>query len=637
MLNSDYGILQPWAFLSIPILLLTAIVVIRGARLRQRVTLIFKVKTRPHGPAYYACMYLVCALLGAALLRPYWGSEDIPVNTHGEDVIFLVDVSRSMFAQDVPPSRIELAKRKLKDIISSSAIHGHANRFGITLFAGDSYTVCPLTADTAVVKQFIDVISPELVTSLGSNLEAGISNALSRLDKPAAGHSRIVLLSDGEDGFLDQTKVLEQVTQKGVRLDVIGIGTPAGSTVKLPNGQFIMDASRKQVISQLGEGALKAIAAAGRGTYVRVTLDDTDINALVPLELDMPRETAGNQSTFRNYREFGPWFVLASLLILLAMTLLKGSSLFLAIVLLTLSAQSIGYAESLSHHFLASSENNPYTLYESGEFEKAADEFTKALQDSPQDRGLKQGLASALFKQSKYKESQQLFHELAESAKTGREYFENIYNEGNTLLGLKRYSDALDAYGKALDIKPNDPRTLHNLRVARALWEEEKNAPTPTPTPTPTPASSSNPSPNPSPSPDPSASTTPSPAADQTQQPSATAGNPTTSPEPTGSPSGTQEPHATAADTASPQATSGSTPSTPLPSENQSSPSPTERQTEATDDSPQQEQTPAPMVAPTQNFPEQPTEAEAWLQSLPDSPLLIRRHKGAQQNNGQTW
>jgi len=147
------------------------VAILLRSRQAVRRTVCEKLGTTPDGtPLRVAILASIPALfMVLALLRPYSGTTEFTVPTSTRDYMFIVDVSRSMYARDVPPSRYELAKRKMKDIIAEFTNKGISHRYGIVLFAGYSYLLCPLTDDIGVVKQFIDEVSPAMVTSLGSN------------------------------------------------------------------------------------------------------------------------------------------------------------------------------------------------------------------------------------------------------------------------------------------------------------------------------------------------------------------------------------------------------------------------------------------------------------------------------------
>jgi Ca-activated chloride channel family protein len=586
-----------------------------------------------------------------ALLRPYLGTTDITVPASNDDYMFVMDVSRSMFAKDVPPSRIELAKRKLKDLIDEFMRMGTPHRYGITLFAGYSYLLCPITDDTTVVKQFISEISPEMVTSLGSNLEAGMSTALGRFTESNAQNARILLVSDGEDDHLSLSRVLELIKSKGIRVDVLGIGTTMGAPIELEDGSFVRDSSGSVVQSKLGEDSLKAIAEAGSGSYVRATVDDRDIAELTKASLSLQQGAPQGTRTIRTYDEFGSWLALGALLALLGIAAAPRSGTLLRVLALIVACSNAASATPLPPPG-AGVGRAAYDLYSEGKFKESADAFKKALESTPNDPALRQGLASALFKSGRYREAQQLFNALASQATNGRDYFENTYNEGNALLALKRYQDAIDAFTKALDVKPDDERAMHNKAVAKALLEEERNKPTPTPTPTRDPNSSPQPSPSPQTSPDSSKDSDEQQQPEQQQQQGQPSPSPAASPEastqPQQSPSSSTEASPTPNPAASPESqpsgspvpTSEASPQ-PTPAEGNPTQSPEKEQDDRLKEN-QEEDSP-----PQQNVNSKPAdldtrspsqkEAEAWLESLPESPLLIRRERNRAPRGGQTW
>jgi Ca-activated chloride channel family protein len=647
MEHSTFGILSPTSLVTLAVLLVIGLLDWRFARARAAIRSLFGLPLAG-STTLRRCVSLTASLiLIAAVSRPFWGFEDIETETSGSDILFLVDISRSMYAQDTPPSRIELAKRKMKDLIQLLSLNGAGARFGITVFAGDGYTVCPVTTDRGVLAQFIDIISPDLVSSLGSNLKAGLSAALARLDDVSRRSSRIILISDGEDNFLDQASLVAEVRQKGVRLDVLGVGTATGAAIVLPNGATVVDGSRQPVTSALSEEPLRALAEAGGGIYTRASLDDTDVQALSePINLE--NSAAVHKSEIRTYREIGPWLALLALIVLVCSAFSRRVNPLLFLPLLVLSspvtslfAQTPPTAEAESPRLMRS----PFESYRKGDYSKAMEEYTNALKRDPTNRTLLFGLGSALHRLGRYQESAEVFHKLSDTAQTGRDYFESKYNEGNALLALRRYGDAIDAYWRALDVKPDDPAASHNLSVARSLLEAQQRA-TPTPTATPTPEASPQPDPSPSPAASPSLEAspsasatsdshnqeTPSPPAEISETPSPNSTYPASSP----SPSEPLTPIASPKPDGSPQPPPG----TPSPETNEQgsgplTPTPSDRLKEALQ--PEDIGTDTSQGSPVPEMTAAMPEADAWLESLPDSPLLIRKYRGTPSVGGQTW
>ena len=648
------GILNPLASLTLPLLALLLVLVAIQNRKREDRRRKLGLITSQSAFKLTFLTALPLALMGLALFRPYAGSTDVTVPASSDDYMFVVDVSRSMFAKDVPPSRIDLAKRKMKDLIDEFTKEGEPHRYGITLFAGYSYLLCPITDDTSVVKQFISEISPEMVTSLGSNLEAGVSTALGRFTEETSRNARLLLVSDGEDDQLTLNRVSDLMKGRKIRVDVLGVGTTMGSPIELDDGSFVRNSSGAVVHSKLGEESLKAIADAGSGIYVRATVDDRDIRELAKASLSPRRGANQGTRTVRTYDEFGSWLALAALGALLTFAAFPRAGTLLRSVFVLLAFSNSAFA--IPHS--STTARAAYELYSEGKFKEAAAAFKAALDGAPNDRALRQSYASALFKGGNYEEARQIFNALASEATSGRDYFENTYNEGNALLALKRYQEAVDAFTKALDVKPEDERALHNKKIAKALLDEKKNKPTPTPTPTRDPNQSPQPSPSPqssskpeqndkeeqqdqkqqqdSPSPSPASSPEGSPSPGAASSPDSSASpSPNPSASPQGQPDGSPSPDPSAAPSPQPSPSEGSP--TAQAEEDKKKEEDTRPKENQDEEPPPQEQNASskPLALDTRS-PSQ-KEADAWLESLPESPLLIRKERGRRGTGGQTW
>lgn len=634
-LAGDFGIREPLAATLAIVLVIIGIIAIRGKRISRRAMITLGLSA-PTNSVRSMCVGAIVILLSLSLLRPYWGAENLSVKSSGTDVILLVDVSLSMLADDLPPSRMEVAKRKLKDLVSEFTAQKAVARLGITVFAGDAYTICPLTSDFAVVKQFIEILSPELVSSVGSNLRAGLTLAVSSFSPTDTSSSRVILLSDGEDNLLGQSPIVTEIRSKGIRIDVVGLGTPTGSTITFPNGSVVRDRDGRTVITKLQEAPLKEVAEVSGGTYHRATIDDSDILAISRIDA-LSLRARSDVRTVQSFREFGSWLAAIALTLAVIFAWLRGASI-VALILVTFLFPSSVLCDPSPLTSLSGRGTTPFHLYERGEYKEAAEAFSKELKGDPSNRALRQGLASSLFKLGQASESQEIFHQLANESTEGREYFENTYNEANALLAMGRLQDAIDAYERALDVKPDDPLATHNLQVARALREEQRNnPPTPTPSPTPTPETSPTAASSPSPSESDQEQAHPSPeSTSESSEPAQPESSPQASP--------AQSPQATADSStaapspqASPQnSTEGKNSSDQTPPPSSSSAGSMDRLKEAQEPSPEPDPL-VPQEAPSA-APESPlAEADAWLDSLPDSPLLVRKFKGKPNGGGQTW
>jgi Ca-activated chloride channel family protein len=653
MLTENPGLLSPlalWLFLALPALFT---VVARGIQRRKSLS-----ERLTGEAARYQSLLLFCAiptLLIVALSRPYWGFDLARVSETQDELMFVVDVSRSMLAKDVPPSRIALAKRKMRDVIDLALARGIPLRYGITIFAGGSYVLCPTTNDTAVVKQFIDEISPEMVSSLGSRIALGLKTALTRYEQKDSNSTqntrqvKLLLISDGEDDVQAGREALELAKSGEIRIDVLGVGTTEGTHLTLDDGQYLYSANGEVVHTALNEGTLREIAQLSGGSYQRAGLTDDDIESLIQRRRVGIDQQSATQRTIVTYRELGPLAALLALATLLVLLTVQRhvllSILIMAAALATsalpAAAQTPQASMAQTQSLLSSSEaaRRGYEAYHNGDYSAAELAFREALQSDPHDTRLQQSHASALYKNGRAQEAAKAFHDAAEKTVQGREYFENTYNEGNALLQLGRYQEAIDAFGKALDVKPDDEQAAHNLRVARALLREQQSRPTPTP-----PSQKRN-------SPQPQETTQPSPTAsdeseadkedsqerqqqqkehpqDSSKQDMAELAKSSSAP----SPAPSLAPVPSSPSPSSTEPAPGEPPSIPTPIKEALPP-----QAETPDSAAGPENRKPTTANPAEDRPPTTQEADAWLESLPESPLIITKDRASRPLSGQTW
>lgn len=230
-----------------------------------------------HVPAArIALLLLAAASLGLAAAGPQWGQRRIEGRSSARDVVLALDVSKSMLARDLEPSRLEqerLLARRLMRAMSS-------DRFGLVAFAGRAYVLSPLTTDHGALALFIDALDPDIVSYGGSALSAAIRQAtdLARGDRPTTAQPAVVLVTDGE--ALEQTEgvlqAADRAAQLGVTLHTVGVGTSAGSLVPNVDARtgrtmgFVEDEHGARVVSRLNPELLREAARRGGGQYVEL-------------------------------------------------------------------------------------------------------------------------------------------------------------------------------------------------------------------------------------------------------------------------------------------------------------------------------------------------------------------------------
>ena len=216
-----------------------------------------------------------CFLVAAAA-RPFWATRQLPGRERGRDVLVIFDVSRSMLAADLPPSRLEHAKFLLRELVREN----RGDRFALVAFAGEAFLSCPFTSDAGAFGQYVDELEPDLVPVGGTDLEKALRTALAAF-RSAGGHRAIVLFTDGDELSGDSGGVLAALRKQRIPIMVVGLGDPAAAT-PLPdeNGALRRDRNGKVITSRLNEAALKRLAAESGGIYLRAGVADTGLGAV---------------------------------------------------------------------------------------------------------------------------------------------------------------------------------------------------------------------------------------------------------------------------------------------------------------------------------------------------------------------
>lgn len=417
-------------------------------------------------------LLLALAVITFGLMRPYFGFQTLQQDISGADLIVLMDVSRSMNAQDTKPSRIVFAKRKLHDLIDQTERHSYGDRIGIVLFAGTSFLYCPLTSDYGVIHSFVDEISTALISYQGTDLHGAFENALQAFSEVKSESPRILLITDGEDSKLDTPQLAAGLRAAKAKLAILGVGTTVGAPIPTDYGDFLKDNSGKTVVSRLGEDALSRLAAAVHGDYQHGSLGMSDLNRIQSFFADGKTSSFG-QKEIRVYNEIAHWLYLVALaMLILSLAFSRGVALpyILLPVLVFSSSQPPVEAQEILH----SSSYIGHEDYSRGNYAEAEQAFRSALASSPNDPDLARRLGSSLYKQGKFKDALLQFERAEALSNSNTERATNAYNAGNAHFYLKDLSEAKNAYEKSLTFNPNDEQTKYNLALVNRLLEEQK-------------------------------------------------------------------------------------------------------------------------------------------------------------------
>jgi len=258
-----------------------------------------------------AYLILTLQLLGlgflvVALAGPQWGSEVIKVEKEGLDVLYAVDCSRSMLADDPSPSRMAVAQRELGELMKKL----QGNRQGLVGFAGAAFIFCPLTLDSGATQLFLEQLNENAIPTQGTSLGEAIRVGLTVFPKDNKKSSKVmILLTDGEDHKSDPIGAARQAAQMGVTIYTVGIGSPEGKEIpeRLPDGSIggvIHDQNGKPVVSKLGEQTLKEIAQLTGGKYLHIGSDSDSLQPIVSSVLAGERKKLESEMRLRYQARF---------------------------------------------------------------------------------------------------------------------------------------------------------------------------------------------------------------------------------------------------------------------------------------------------------------------------------------------
>ncbi len=259
--------------------------------------------------------FLGLIFLCITLLRPLWGKKEEIINQEKREIFILLDISRSMLAQDKKPSRLEFAKEKIKRLVKKLG----CERCGLIIFSGSTVVQCPLTADSSAFFMFLQQLDAETISSGTTALDQAIKKAMSVFSTmPAKKNKLVVLCTDGEDFSSNLREIKQEVAAMNMSIFTIGVGTQEGAPIPVVNnlGKSIdhqRDAKGSIVMSCLNEGILQSLANDCGGMYLRATDNDQDINSIVT-EVQRFEKEQGEDKKLDIYDEGYPYAAAAALL-----------------------------------------------------------------------------------------------------------------------------------------------------------------------------------------------------------------------------------------------------------------------------------------------------------------------------------
>ena len=388
-----------------------------------------------------------------AMAGPVWEQLPQPVQKREDSLVIVMDLSLSMFAPDHNPTRLDLAKRKLRDILALR----EEGQTALVVYAGDAHVVTPLTDDVVTIDALAPSLSPNIMPLFGSNPMSAIDMAINLLDDVESTDGRILLMTDGINGFEQELLITDQIQKTDYELLVMGIGTEEGAPIRTSDGSFLTDETGAMVVPTLNKNVLQSLTNRVSGRYHDIQLSDADLAFLLA-----ENQLLDNEELTEVEEEFDVWYETGPFLLFLVVPLtalaFRRGWLF-TIVLLIGSGLMFPSQPALAFEWS--------DLWKTKD-QQAAEAFAA---DNHQ-------LAAALFESSEWRGAasyRSQDYESAIAAFSASDTPDGHYNRGNALALAGNYAESIAAYDLAIELMPGHEDAIHNKEIIEQLLEEQES------------------------------------------------------------------------------------------------------------------------------------------------------------------
>ena len=387
-----------------------------------------------------------------ALSGPSIRSVDIPVFEVEKAQVIALDLTYSMYSSDIKPNRLSQAKYKAIDLIKQLPEGDKA----LIAYAGDAFTIAPLTQDGNAIINHIPHLSPGLMPVTGSRPDIALEKSISLLTNAGYQEGHIIFITDGFDAN-SAHKMETMLKDSQWIVSILAVATDDGAPIKMPDGSLLKDNNGNIVIPKLQSETLYPVARISDGLYLPFSLTSQDIDQL-SYYYDNPnkRKEVDKKNAAENKQLIDDGYWLTLLLIPLFLLLFRKGVFYAALFAFTLPLTTPKVEASIWKN----NEQNAYQLYQDGEFKAASEAFKNP-----------NWKATALFKDKKYKEAESIYQQQATLNNNNAEL---RYNLGNAQAMQQKYKEALASYDEALDIDPTLEAAKKNKKLVEELLKQQE-------------------------------------------------------------------------------------------------------------------------------------------------------------------
>ena len=417
---------------------------------------------------------LIALLMIIAVSGPSFREKNVPIFQTEDSRVILLDLSLSMDATDIKPSRIERARFKIMDILEQTK----EGTIGLVIYAGDAFVISPLTSDSNTIASMIPTLSTGIMPVLGSRPDIAIKKAIKLLDNAKQSSGQIIWITDGiEKEFEDA--VVDTLSKNKHLLSVLAVGTEQGAPIPLPETAgsnsrgFLKDDNGNIILPKLDSARLKSIVTQSNGQYVELTSDNDDINFIMQilaqqkeLQNGSSNEFAASESDKRISRwiDDGYWFTwIIGLLYFFRLfknhsslnsNRLSSQSSIALVFLMASSFISFDSKAGIWEDLWESKDQQAQKAFIKEDYKKAASTFEN-----------KNWKASADYKSENFTAAVNGF--------SGKDA-DSLYNKGNALAKAQKFQEAITAYDESLEINPDDEDALFNKKLVEDLLKQQQ-------------------------------------------------------------------------------------------------------------------------------------------------------------------